>query len=1363
MDYDKENVAARHALPTPSDTPYRTPVGSQSRNVTPSPDRSSSPVIEREYGGSRSRVASPEVGTKEHISQTDPRRFTPTLHASLVGEILSLRRELESKNKDITQLEDVLQVTKVENEQLATNLSTSNRENRTLKKQMEVLEGETHSALNELASQREDVVRDLEEARRRLDITHKKVKSHEEQAERTQKLYDSDKTAWEADKRALETKIHIVEGRLKVVLSEVAASQEASDHGHLETLAEEGEGDSTSFGRPESASSVHPKSIAGRRRASTASSGPHDLHIPQKHHSVDEPLKSGSGLSLADELAMSDDDQQDDSEYLDEDEEGSLGALPEERPWSVQSRPRNFKARKLLGLSTEVQSMDSADLQALSILDGEMDKQDQSPAEYVDSATQYSPPPTPTLQHKDRLDSLKEDQAGLLPDIVANQGRKRVAEKRSMDDLRALALKSNSMTSTSSQTSGDLPSPPTTPKMPSLDGIGPDVEGEGQEAAMVSKHTQTDGSQSPTTAKASSPVFPIPKIAIHPPSSRPATPREGVVLPPHTKNATCQVNSSDLTGQRSIGIQTEGIRIDSRPVKLPPHLIPGPTIRPRSPEMGESSKTKPPRRLRSPPPVASNIQTSKSREKTLMPAKKLGLGNDTGRLTKDMTQDIRRPERSSSLFAGFDAADDEMKPSDLATGFDDDDIFNRPMVSYTLRGGKMIKATDSTTKRDISLDSDNIDAGDVEKFYPSVEEQPETLTSNDVPGATEHEADEEDFVIPSRSANQRPRPLRLAANSIRRTALISSGNAAHQATRARSPSLPSSDNPPFPVPTRHSSRKIPISSSDGARSPTPNGNRYSYDEEPNLRKSRSAAAIAQQDRYRSETPPLLTASTIPESPDLPPMPSDQVSPFGFHQTFRSPEVNRWTAHEQEMPRPESPPSSQTTVVDAIAQTMVGEWMWKYVRRGKSFGATEVRHPDWDTGKSGDDLSNAISNSGSRHRRWVWLAPYERAVMWSSKQPTSGPALLGKSGRKLSIQSVLDVRDDNTLPKGSDGCFNRSILILTPQRALKFTAVSQERHYVWLSALSFLSHSPNDISDLGTVPPSISYEESAPPPVPTRSSRRPAIRDSIRVTKGRNGAGNKGMRAFTADSIIPRVPENQTNGMQYTYEDQEAADAPNVPRTSNQTSHHTRKRSNTAPRPPPTSFKTYPFLGSASLSRQSTSAGSSSIDHPTQPYSATSVNTGTSSVGHPSMTTAGGIQSTRSSMSRRTSLSSGQQAQAMNNYFDNLGTMRMEAFISRQDHSDSIENGSNNGRHRHYHARGTGAMGSGSTSTGGTGTMRSRSSYRTRQGRKKDMSYWGAPASVASGDVRSIGGTSEGSVRDRDSWALMRDNDPFRGF
>jgi hypothetical protein len=84
------------------------------------------------------------------------------------------------------------------------------------------------------------------------------------------------------------------------------------------------------------------------------------------------------------------------------------------------------------------------------------------------------------------------------------------------------------------------------------------------------------------------------------------------------------------------------------------------------------------------------------------------------------------------------------------------------------------------------------------------------------------------------------------------------------------------------------------------------------------------------------------------------------------------------------PQSQTGGTQPTGVVDAIAQTMVGEWMFKYVRRRTSFGVSE---------------SNGKDDNGDRHKRWVWLAPYERAILWSSKQPSSGSALMGKTGRK----------------------------------------------------------------------------------------------------------------------------------------------------------------------------------------------------------------------------------------------------------------------------------------------------------------------------------------------------------------------------
>lgn len=110
---------------------------------------------------------------------------------------------------------------------------------------------------------------------------------------------------------------------------------------------------------------------------------------------------------------------------------------------------------------------------------------------------------------------------------------------------------------------------------------------------------------------------------------------------------------------------------------------------------------------------------------------------------------------------------------------------------------------------------------------------------------------------------------------------------------------------------------------------------------------------------------------------------------------------------------------------------------------------------------------------------------------------------------MTIQSVLDVKDDNPPPKGSHSVFNRSILILTPQRALKFTANNADRHYVWLTALSFLAHSQQDVPEIPTVVPSRAPDVELPALSPSEHSRarKPRIRDSIRLAKGQRSMLN----------------------------------------------------------------------------------------------------------------------------------------------------------------------------------------------------------------------------------------------------------------
>ena len=159
-----------------------------------------------------------------------------------------------------------------------------------------------------------------------------------------------------------------------------------------------------------------------------------------------------------------------------------------------------------------------------------------------------------------------------------------------------------------------------------------------------------------------------------------------------------------------------------------------------------------------------------------------------------------------------------------------------------------------------------------------------------------------------------------------------------------------------------------------------------------------------------------------------------------------------------------------------------------------------------------------------------------------------------------------------MPKGAvDGPhFNRSILILTPERALKFTATSHERHFVWLTALSFLSHSPLSVSDLTAIPiPSDDQALNPPTPSLAGSLRRRPIQDSIRIAK--NGRPHGPVpRSFTTDGSLPVKSGYDRPSTRDHYDpDIDSALPPTIKRF------HSRDRSNTAPRAPPNSYRSFP--------------------------------------------------------------------------------------------------------------------------------------------------------------------------------------------
>ncbi|KAK4153924.1 hypothetical protein C8A00DRAFT_33325 [Chaetomidium leptoderma] len=1301
---DESTGPAAVSLPTPAETPYlalsRTVSrGSRKsgRSITPPGKKGKSrspPPLPTERAERGSKRSSRDVTNDEHISILDPRRFTPTLHASLVSEILSLRRDQEEKLKIIESLETSLHTVREESESLQASVLSTGKESRSLKRQLSLLEGGTSSALGELARERDEAIDSAADTRKRLDTTQKKLRSQEEDSARVHEQWAKEKDAWEEEKRKYERKIHVAETRLKVVLDEVAAFQAAQADG-LDGAANGTESDGE--GSVNDAASVRSMSITNSVRFSVANS-----------------ILKANGNSLADELGF-EGAYDDESDYGGRESVLSRGHMRHFSRDSIAFRnhQRHRSNDSLVRTGSVVRGKLAFNLAALERLEDGIIKEDDESGEslppapvvsYVDTGIQYSPPPSPKivpikpstpepspfLQRYERLYDV-DSPPRAEHEIEANQRRKRVHVGP------PLAIKTpginNLMVNGSSQTAEEPLSPPRTPKTPLQEALPPPRP---KTPVMTSASTQTDDVPPPLHPSFPELQRPIPSISIIPPTSRPTTPREPR-LPQLYKDFGCQVSLLTSVSTTSSAMQTEEIRVDKRLAMLPPHLHPSAiTSRPSSPVVGApdiatentrqftptpgSLPPRNPRRLTSkrsftdmpssPPMLSSSILEEETRD--LYPG-----NNDDGPLSSQQAP-IRRPPRISSLFAGFDG-----NSSDEVDEFVDPDLSDSEYRT-ALSAPKPRSGTDRGGKRNsvgtVTSSENAFSPKASSRFYSRGSEDGDAFEPGVYPTREIRDAT---FVRRGSRHGGRPSLFGTKSSVMRRAAMIQSGIASHQ--RARSPSLTDPKEPPFPIPTRASSRQ-PLDSasapSEGRTSPSRGFDAWSrrssnrsHSRANSIRKVRSAAALPRNQRYRrrgSRSPPPFSPSTeAPESPGLPPLPNNDVTRPRTRDGYMAPKYkshrsqpSTTTANTADTGAASQAGSNQApTVVDAIAQTMVGEWMFKYVRRRKSFGVSDT--------KGGDD------NSNDRHKRWVWLAPYERAILWSGKQPASGSALMGKSGRKLTIQSVLDVKDDNPPPKGVAQIFNRSILILTPQRALKFTAGNAERHYIWLTSLSFLAHSNQAIPDTLVVPQQQPQPQPKKPLIeqyelPKLKPKRRPIRDSIRLTKAKT-AVIKSDPVTAADLQLdsappsiptyrgpPPVPQSYALPTHTRDVSRDTAEPPSIPRFHDRANHgpiHGRKRSNTGGHVgPPLSFRG--FSGPAGsvgyhTSTNSTAGNSVMTAGSSDIYS----NAGASAV-------TGSSAMTWATPSMRTSdTSSRQSGPVMNNFFDAIGTVRMEAFIS----------------------------------------------------------------------------------------------------
>ncbi|GAO20000.1 hypothetical protein UVI_02006100 [Ustilaginoidea virens] len=122
------------------------------------------------------------------------------------------------------------------------------------------------------------------------------------------------------------------------------------------------------------------------------------------------------------------------------------------------------------------------------------------------------------------------------------------------------------------------------------------------------------------------------------------------------------------------------------------------------------------------------------------------------------------------------------------------------------------------------------------------------------------------------------------------------------------------------------------------------------------------------------------------------------------------------------------PNTDPRMIQAITQTMIGEFLWKYTRK---------------TGRG--ELSE------NRHRRYFWVHPYTRTLYWSDRDPSTAGRAEARA-KSVSIEAVRVVTDDNPMPPG---LHRKSLIIISPGRTIKFTCTTGQRHETWFNALSYL--------------------------------------------------------------------------------------------------------------------------------------------------------------------------------------------------------------------------------------------------------------------------------------------------------------------
>ncbi|GAB7354507.1 hypothetical protein MBLNU459_g4975t1 [Dothideomycetes sp. NU459] len=284
-----------------------------------------------------------------------------------------------------------------------------------------------------------------------------------------------------------------------------------------------------------------------------------------------------------------------------------------------------------------------------------------------------------------------------------------------------------------------------------------------------------------------------------------------------------------------------------------------------------------------------------------------------------------------------------------------------------------------------------------------------------------------------------PVPLPVGENGSRRTSDTSVASERGSAHALRRPSSSgsvrknSSPQPPLPF---GASKKIAMAAQ---KQPTA-GNAPPVQSQPGSMGPPLMPASAYKNQYtasiRSRTPsiskqtPGARTDTTVRARGAPPRPDQSpLTRRSSVSSFASEIDQRFNIPRNGLMFPDDiAPATDPRMIQAITQTMIGEYLWKYTRKA---GSSQI--------------------SGTRHRRFFWVHPYTRTLYWSDQDPsTAGKQQL--KAKSVAIESVRVISDDNPSPPG---LHRKSIVVVTPGRDIVFTAPTGQRHETWFNALSYL--------------------------------------------------------------------------------------------------------------------------------------------------------------------------------------------------------------------------------------------------------------------------------------------------------------------